>query len=485
MIWATQNKMCNCICLQEITFGMMVEIPRLTMDRCSPLLMLVLLACSPSVNRQNAIAAKPEWLGSRPSASEYYSGIGHSSKGPGINHLQAAKKSALEDLAGDIRVNLKASSTLSLMDAGKVFTEKYEQIINTTVADDLEEYEVGGTWEDATDYWIYYRLSKSRYADLKRRRLEEATALAFDFFTKARDAGNEGKIAVALGFSIQGLRALEKYLAEPVRVRLGDQEVLLNNELTGFIQSLLDRIKLNVNPESVVLNRRQAMNTTALTVLASDRNTGKPIADLSLLAGFEKGSGELVSQLKTLQNGVAPIQLKRITSAESEQSLLISVVPQGHDSASVSAISRLILSRMVIPQTRMQIKVNKPLILLSANERLFGKAASNPRITNTIRNYLTAQGFGFTSDQSVAELILEFETTTEQGSVSGSLYITYLDAVIRVRSADNRQELYTATLDRIKGYSLDYERSGQDASTKAIQLLEKEKLPALLDILLR
>ena len=69
--------------------------------------------------------------------------------------------------------------------------------------------------------------------------------------------------------------------------------------------------------------------------------------------------------------------------------------------------------------------------------------------------------------------------------MSGSLYITYLDAVIRVLAAGNHQELYTTTLDRIKGYSLDYERSGQDATTKAIQLMEKEKLPALLDVLLR
>ena len=165
-----------------------------------------------------------------------------------------------------------------------------------------------------------------------------------------------GKLAIALGFSMQGLRALEKYLAEPVRVQINDQEVLLNNELTGFIQALLDRVLLEARPETVQLNRRQALNTVALGVKATDRKTGKGVEDLSLSAAFEKGSGELVTLLKTQATGEAPIQLKRITAAEADQSILVSVVPQGHDSTATSEISRLILSRMVIPQARMMLK---------------------------------------------------------------------------------------------------------------------------------
>lgn len=453
--------------------------------RILPILLLLVAGCSPAVNKQAAVPIQPDWLRSRPASGSYYTGIGHSTKGSGINHLQAAKKSALEDLAGEIRVNIQATSALTVMDAGKQFSEKYEQIINTTVADDLEDYELADSWEDATEYWVYYRLSKAQYLALKKKRLEEATSLAFDFFTKARQAETEGKIAVALGFTLQGLRALEKYLAEPVRVALDDKEVLLNNELTGLIQSLLDRIQLTAKPAAVAINRRQALNTVPLLIQALDRRTNKPLEDLTLKAEFEKGSGELVAQFRTGASGEAPIQLSRITSAEAEQSIRISVNPAGPDAAATTEITRLILSRMVVPQTRVMLQVKRPMILLASNERMLGSASGNPRISNTVRNFLTARGFGFTTDPGAAELILELESATEKGSISGSLYITYLDAVIRVLAAGNRQELYTTTLDRIKGYSLDYERSGQDATGKAIELLEKEKLPALLDVLLR
>ncbi|MFM7196089.1 MAG: hypothetical protein ACKOYP_15080, partial [Bacteroidota bacterium] len=168
-----------------------------------------------------------------------------------------------------------------------------------------------------------------------------------------------------------------------------------------------------------------------------------------------------------------------------EQSVRVTVEPAGSDSAATTEITRLILSRMVLPQTRVMLQVKRPVILLTASERMLGTVSANARITNTVRNFLTARGFSFTTDPNAAELNLELRSSTEKGSISGSLYITYLDAVIRIVSATNGQELYTTSLDRIKGYSLDYERSGQDATGKAIELLEKEKLPALLEVILQ
>ena len=459
--------------------------PRNTMFKRIFLPLCLFTACSPSVNQRAAEPPQPEWMRSRPTSGLYYSGIGHSAKGIGINHVQAGKKSALEDLAGDIRVNIQATSALSVMNAGKQFSEKYEQIINTTVADDLEDHELADSWETATDYWVYYRLSRSQYQATKRRRLEEATTLAFDFFNRSREAAADGRVAVALGFSLQGLRAMEKYLAEPVRVTLNGSDVLLNTELTGFIQTLLDRIQLTALPGSLSVNRRQALNTVPILVKATDKQTGKPLEDLTLHAEFEKGAGELVRQFKTGASGEAPIQLSRINSAEVDQSVRVAVEPAGGDAAATSEVTRLILSRMVLPQTRVMLQVKRPVILVTASERMLGVAAANPRITNTIRNFLTARGFSFTDDAKAAELLLELRSSTEKGSISGSLYITYLDAVIRIVSANNGQELYTTALDRIKGYSLDYERSGQDATGKAIELLEKEKLPALLEVILQ
>jgi hypothetical protein len=49
---------------------------------------------------------------------------------------------------------------------------------------------------------------------------------------------------------------------------------------------------------------------------------------------------------------------------------------------------------------------------------------------------------------------------------------------------DNK-EIYATTLDRVKGFSLDYERSSQEAYNKSMETLEKEKLPELLNTILQ
>jgi len=49
----------------------------------------------------------------------------------------------------------------------------------------------------------------------------------------------------------------------------------------------------------------------------------------------------------------------------------------------------------------------------------------------------------------------------------------------------SNKEIYATTLDRIKGYSLDYERSSQEAYNKSLEVLDSEKLPELLNAILQ
>jgi hypothetical protein len=74
---------------------------------------------------------KPAWLRNEPYQDGYYTGIGHSTKDGSNNYIQAAKKSALDDLVSDIKVNVSSVSVLSQFEADKKFTEQYEQIIKT------------------------------------------------------------------------------------------------------------------------------------------------------------------------------------------------------------------------------------------------------------------------------------------------------------------------------------------------------------------
>jgi hypothetical protein len=129
--------------------------------------------------------------------------------------------------------------------------------------------------------------------------------------------------------------------------------------------------------------------------------------------------------------------------------------------------------------------VQRPLVYVSASEKSLGNLKSTQQITNKIKNYLTNAGFEFTDQKSKAELALGVDAYSEKGAISGSIFITYVTAVIRVSSVKENKEIYATTLDRIKGFSLDYERSSQEAYNKSLELLEKDKLPELLNSILQ
>lgn len=453
------------------------------------LVLIVLSACSPSLTQKRKkkedLNPKPSWMAAKPPQDVYYIGIGHSLKEPNINHIQAAKNSALEDLISEIRVTISGSSVLTSIDANKAFQEKYEQIIKTTVADEIQEYEQMGTWEDAQHYWIYYRLSKARYKQIKDELKRNAVSQSLDFFSKAKQAERNNELVLSLGFYYQGFRAIEKYLAEPIRLDFEGKEILLTNEIVSSIQLLLDRLKVTATPSEIQISRRVDQNSTSVMVRVQEKSNGRPIQDMPLKASFEKGSGDIFPDYKSDANGQAKILLTKISSRDLEQSVGVGINLLAFAGSNPSEIYSLVSAKMVTPKAEILMKVQRPLVFLTSEEKNFGLNKPNAQVSNKIKNFLTGNGFEFTETKEKADFFMSVIADSEKGSVSGSIYISYVTAVIRVAIAQNNKEIYSTTLDRIKGYSLDYDRSSQEAYNKSLETLEKEKLPELLNAILQ
>lgn len=455
-----------------------------------PLILLVFaVACSPSVVspslKSDLQSARPAWLASKPVDDAFYIGIGHSSKDGTNNYIQASKQSALEDLVSEIKVNISSTSVLSQIDINKEFSEKYEQIIQTTAVDEIEEFEQVDSWEDDRNYWLYYRLSKQRYKDIKDQQKRDAVTLGMDFFTKAKESERAGQSVEALGFYFQGFRAIEKYLAEPIHLQFEGKEILLTNEIYANIQQLLDKMQLSTNPTSLELNRRVSQSSQAVVTRAHYKDSGKPVPDLPLQAMFEKGAGDVYPQYKTDASGLTKILLTKISSRDLEQSLGVKVDLLAFAGPNASPIYSLVAQKFTVPKASVLLKVKRPLVYLSANEKSLGLDKPNRQLTNKIKNYLAKAGFEFTDDRGVSDLMVDVNSDSEKGAASGSIYITYVTAVIKVFTTHDNKEIYATTLDRIKGYSLDYERSSQEAYNKSVDALEKEKLPELLNAILQ
>jgi hypothetical protein len=452
-------------------------------------LFVIVAACSPSTQpntlKTELQKSRPSWLSAKPANDAYFIGIGHSGKTGENNYIQIAKKSALQDLVSEIKVTVSSTSILTSIDENKEFRDKYEQIIQTDAADEIEEFEQVDVWEDERNYWVYYRLSKQRYREIKEQQKRDAVALALDMFTKARQSEKSAKEVEALGFYFQGFRAIEKYLGEPIRLMYEGNEILLTTEIYASMQKLLTRIDLSATPAQVELNRRVATNEQAITLKAFMKESNRTIEGLPLAAGFEKGAGDVFPNYKTDASGQAKMLLTKIGSRDLEQTVAVRLDLAAFAANNPTEIYSLIVQKMVVPKAVVVLKVKRPLVYLVAQEKTFGAARNTLLISNRIKNYLTNNGFEFTENKDKADLLMDVTADSEKGSVSGSIYITFMTAVINVTSVADSKKIYSTTLDRIKGFSLDYDRSSQEAYNKGLETLEKEKLPELLNAILQ
>lgn len=453
------------------------------MNRIFPLILAILIACSPKITVPDN--PKPSWLSAKPSQSAFYTGIGKGTKSGTNNYIQEAKKSALEDLISEIKVNVSSSSVLSTFEDDKEFREQYEQIIQTTAADEIEEFEQAGAWEDENNYWIYYRLSKARYKAIKDEQKRNAVILATDYYEKGQAADLSGDRIQALGFYFQAFRSMEKYLGDAIAVKVNGKDILIVNEIYSSIQALLNNIQLTIQPAELSINRRLNLNSQTVIAKALYKDLVKPVTQLPLSATFEKGAGDVFPDYKTDDNGNAKILINKITSRELEQTVSVKVNIETISGTSGSPVFALISKRLLVPTSQIILKVKRPIVYMTTDERSLGVNKNNPQISNKLKNLLANSGFEFTNDKKEADLWFDVGCDSERGSISGSIYITYLTGTIKVTALKEGKEIYATAFDRIRGYGLDYDKSSQDAYNKGLDVLEKERLKELLDNVLQ
>lgn len=447
-------------------------------------LLFCLVACGSSKKTAQA-PPKPVWLSTKPYQDGYYTGIGHGVKDGTNNYIQQAKKSALDDLVSEIKVQVSSTSVLSQLDVNKDFSERYEQIIQTTAADEIEEYETVDAWEDEANYWIYYRLSIARYRQIKEEQKRDATLLATDYYKKGMESEKNKERLQAIGFYFQALRSVEKYLAEPVKATIEGQDVLLVNEVYAKIQTLLDKMSVSVKPNTIAINRRVAQDAQSVVASVVYKDEKKPAKDVPLIATFVKGAGVVFPDYKTDESGKAKILINKIDSRDLEQSVGVKVNIDVLSGGGNSKVYALIAKTFKVPSDQVVMSVARPVVYLISDERSLGAGRTNDQLSNKLKNLLSNSGFEFLEDRSKADLLLEVKSDSEKGSVNGSIHITYLTGNIKVYTAKEGKVIYSTTLDRIKGYGLDYDRSSQDAYNRGLETLEKERFSELLNTVLQ
>jgi hypothetical protein len=451
-------------------------------------LIATLLACK---GRKEAVTTspvqeqqRPEWVAMRPVSSGYYIGIGMASKSR-PDHVETAKKNALNDLASEISVNVEGNSLLYTLDRKGQFDASFTNSIRTTTNEQIEGFELVDSWENANEVWNYYRLSRTEHARLKAERKANAIGTASDLYARARSSLSSGDLRGAVDQDLRALLAMKAYWGENDVVEVNGRQVPLANELYADLQVLTSSVRFDILPERCVLDHANGF-TRELLVTASHRvgATAQDLIQLPIKISFPGAAGPVTElkttdsegQLRTTVTGVdvmssarelvVKLDLDRLVSPELEPLLV-----------------KALLANLTVPEVRTTIDVVMPKVHMRASETNLGVPVGDAGIATVVREEMTKRGFRFVDRAQEAELLLTLNTSTRQGGEASGFFTAFLDVNYALRDRKTGDVVHEGGKQAIKGVQLAYEKAGLDAYKKAASDVRKEIIHAMMNSL--
>jgi hypothetical protein len=453
------------------------------------ILIIFLGACKAEKTGQQALEDnRPYWLQNRPMEQAYYIGIGASVKrGQETDYMAQAKKQALGDLASEIRVNLESNSMLYMLDKGHSFKEEYISSVKTHTQEELEGYEMAGSWENEREYWVYYRLSKAKWKALQERKKQEAVTKALDFFVKARGYEKQAQIRQALSAYLKSLETLKEYYAEAIEVDIEGQKILLLNEAYDAVRKILGHAELIPDQKNVTIKRgMQQQAYLNFTAVYRDPKTGElmPFRRFPVKALYGSGVFEKEEKLISDQQGHLGFAVSA-AGKESRQEIHLRADHQELvNTESQERFVRKIVETAAPANASVLLQVQAPVVYLNSKELNLEEALPNKPVASMIRDFLSQNGFVFTENPAEAELLVQIEANTRKGGAAAEFQTTYLDVEVSVNHLEKNVVIFSEVLRDVKGVHLSYEQAGMVAYKKSGEMLERKLLPELLKKLL-
>lgn len=444
------------------------------------ILMGIVLGACTAGRPQKQSQMRPAWMQQRPTRQAYYIGIGRAFKQQ-EDYMQRAKRQALADMASEIKVNVQARSMLYQLDKGNQFKEEYISSVRTHTAEELEGFELAGSWENGQEYWLFYRLSKAKWKDLQQQKRQQAIDKASAHFLKARRYERQSDIRQALSAYLKVLETLKDYYAESIEVQLEGESILLLNEAYHAVQRILGNIQLiPAQPSYTYKKVLQAELPIEFTAVYQDPVSDERMPFYRLPVRLNYGSGiyERDHSLSSDQLGKVRFSI-HLNDPGSRQ---FASLRTDHQALAVSESQerfvRKIIETAAPASAQVMLRQLAPLVYLSSEEFNFQQQMEHQPVAAVVRAWLSQKGFQFTDNPAQAELKLCINARSRKGGRSADFQTAYLDVEVELRH--QQVVIFSEVLHNIKGVHLSYQQAGQVAYKKSAELLKRQLLPELL-----
>ena len=452
---------------------------------------LLLIACGdkrPVVQKTETAALEPErpsWVRSRPVSSAYYVGVGFASKAR-ADHQESAKQNALNDLASEISVVVEGNSLLSTLDRSNRFDATYTSTVRTRTSEQLEAFELVDTYENGSEYWTYYRLSKAEHARIKAERKSQAIGTATDLLQRSRQSLAAGDLRGAFDQDVRALLAMRDYWGENDLVELGGRQVPLANEIFADLQGLTSGLRFSILPERCVLAYKDGFKRELLIAAKHGTNGNtRDLVQLPVVITYPGHTGK-VSELKSTDgSGQVRTTVQRIAADAVSPEVLVRLDMDALVSKELEAgLVRPLVASLTVPEKRAPIDLQMPRVFMRSNETNLGQPMNDTGIGVVVREELTRRAFRFVEREADSDLVLDLMASTRKGGESNGFHTVFLDVSFTFRDRKTGDTVHEGGRQGVKGVQLDYPRAGMEAYKRANQEVRNDLVPAMLGSIL-
>ena len=218
------------------------------------MIIFILVGCNTKkpVSQIETVALKPSWVNKKPIDQAYYYGVGKADKKyHSSDYQQTAKKFALEDLSSEIEVKLDAQSVLYQKETSRDYFETYQAITQIEVSQNISGFEPVDSWNNENEYWVLYRLSKSKYKQIEADKRNQAISQALHYLD---ESGNALDYKSKFEKLLLAMHSIKSYLNEPLETTYNNTNIYLGNYITNKIEEMLDGLSISSSKELIELN---------------------------------------------------------------------------------------------------------------------------------------------------------------------------------------------------------------------------------------
>ena len=423
---------------------------------------------------------QPEWLLTRPKSSMYYIGIGVGRKTIDLQHSKIAKEEALTDLASEISITINSNTMMNVLEDKDGFSESFRSDIRSSINASLEGYELIDSYENDAYYYVYYRLSKSKYEEVKQKNKEIALTKSKDALKKAIAFEKNSDILNATNFYFQSLKEIQNYWGELNQVEFNGDTILLFNEIIDRQRKMYNNIHIISDYKEVNLNYADNFQHK-LTVTAN--YNGNKVANLPIRIEYWQKSFKNKKTLFSDHEGNCTLIVKNVDTDKINSSIQVKldfdkiINNQFKERTLLSIFDQNKKEYLNLP-----IQIIYPVIYVSSEEKNLNSPLELHKIKETLIAGLTKKGFKNTKDSSQADLYFTIKANTRKSeSINSNIKVAYLDYTIEVLNTKKNIIVLKEIKINIKGAHATYYQAGLEAYKNALEYFEIDVIPEIIE----